>query len=148
MGEYNCSCSGGRRDDGCFSVRMMWRTDGMGELYTYLPPDYTANQVVCSVPPLSLCNSVDGQSIGRGSFNWTTGGRTTVSERVRLNDVGQANGELQLFVGGKSVINVGGLVLVNSSEGRIQGLMMQTFFGGEYLDVASDLAELIVSSRL
>ena len=54
-----------------------------------------------------------------------------VAQRVRLNDVGETNGELQLFVGGKSVINVGGLVLVNSTAGRIRGMQFQTFFGGK-----------------
>lgn len=67
------SCSGGRRDDGCFSARLMWRTNGAG----------------------------------------------------------QENGELELFANGKSVVNVGGLVLRNSSAGRIRGIQMQTFFGGE-----------------
>ncbi|KAI0685157.1 hypothetical protein BC835DRAFT_1290930 [Cytidiella melzeri] len=124
------SCSGGRRDDGCWSSRLMWRTDGAGELYTYLPPDFTQNQVVCSIPPFSTCNDVYGASIGRGSFDWATGGRTTVAQRVRLNDDGQANGELQLFVDGESVINVGGLVISNSSSGRIRGMQFQTFFGG------------------
>lgn len=47
-----------------------------------------------------------------------------------MNDVGQANGELELFVGGKSVVNVGGLVLRNSADGRIRGMQFQTFFGG------------------
>jgi hypothetical protein len=110
---------------------MMWRTDGAGEMYTYLPPDFTANQGVCDIPPYSTCNDVYGASVGRGSFSWATGGRTTVAERVRLNDAGQSNGELQLFVGGQSVVNVGGLVLRNSSDGRIRGMMMQTFFGGQ-----------------
>lgn len=109
---------------------MMWRTDGAGELYTYLPPDFSANQAVCDIPPYSTCNDVYGASVGRGSFNWTTGGRTTVSQRVRLNDAGESNGQLELFVAGKSVVDVGGLVLRNSSAGRIRGMQMQTFFGG------------------
>ena len=108
----------------------MWRTNGAGELYTYLPPDFTQNQVVCDIPPFSTCNDVYGASIGRGSFSWKTGGRTTIAQRLRLNDAGQSNGELELFVGGKSVINVGGLVISNSSEGRIRGMQFQTFFGG------------------
>ena len=124
------SCSGGRRDDGCGSARLMWRTNGAGELYTYLPPDFTENQAVCDIPPFSTCNDVYGASVGRGSFTWKTGARTTVSQRVKLNDVGKANGELQLFVDGKSVVNVGGLVLRNSADGRIRGMQFQTFFGG------------------
>ncbi|KAG6826809.1 hypothetical protein H0H92_014343 [Tricholoma furcatifolium] len=135
------TCSGGRRDGGCFSARLMWRTDGAGELYTYLPPytdsEFAANEVQCSVPPFSTCNPTYGASVGRGSFSFKAGGWTTVTERVRLNDVGQANGELELFVNGESVINVSGLILVDSSEGRMYGIQMQTFFGGSTSNYAS-----------
>ncbi|KAI0781510.1 polysaccharide lyase family 14 protein [Trametes elegans] len=124
------SCSGGRRDDVCFSVRFMWRTKGAGELYTYLPPSKAANQAVCDIPPFSTCNDVFGASVGRGSFNFGAGTRTTIGQRVRLNDPGKANGEIELFVEGKSVFVVPGLELVTSNKGRIRGIQMQTFFGG------------------
>ncbi|KAI0738034.1 hypothetical protein C8Q80DRAFT_1114363 [Daedaleopsis nitida] len=124
------SCSGGRRDDGCFSVRFMWRTAGAGELYTYLPPDFGENEAVCDVPPFSTCNDVYGASVGRGSFTFKTGARTTIGQRVKLNDAGKSNGEIELFVAGKSMFSVGGLVLRDSSSGRIRGMQMQTFFGG------------------
>ncbi|PSR70869.1 hypothetical protein PHLCEN_2v13231 [Hermanssonia centrifuga] len=140
------SCSGGRRDDGCWSARLMWRTNGAGELYTYLPPDFTENQAVCTVPPFSTCNDVYGASVGRGSFTWATGGRTTMSQRVRLNDVGQSNGELELFIGGQSVVNVGGLVLSNSTDGRIRGMQMQTFFGGSDSSWASPIDQYVYFS--
>lgn len=115
----------------------MWRTDGQGELYAYLPPDFPSNtdHTVCTTPPKSVCNPEYGSSFGRGSFNFTTGARTYIAERVLLNDVtdGQAvpNGELQLFVNGTSLFTLTGLVLTNSTEGRIRGMQMQTFFGGE-----------------
>lgn len=123
-------CSGGRRDNGCFSARLMWRGEGEGEFYTYLPPSFDANKKVCNIKPQSDCNPTYGASVGRGSFHFASGGWTTVSERVRLNDVGASNGELELFVNGKSVINVGGLVLRNNASGKMRGLQMQTFFGG------------------
>ena len=125
------SCSGGRRDNGCWSARFMWRTDGKGELYTYLPPSYSANQAVCDVAPESDCNDTYGASVGRGSFTFTPGTRTTIGQRVKLNDVGQANGELELFVNGKSMFTVPGLVLRTADSGRIRGIQMQSFFGGE-----------------
>ncbi|KAH9914516.1 uncharacterized protein BXZ73DRAFT_92799 [Epithele typhae] len=124
------SCSGGRRDDGCWSARFMWRTGGMGELYTYLPPSYSANKAVCNVAPQSECNSVYGASVGRGSFNFAAGTRALIGQRVKLNDVGQENGELELFVNGESVFTVQGLVFRDKEEGRFQGIQMQTFFGG------------------
>jgi hypothetical protein len=124
------TCSDGRKDDSCFSARLMWRTDGAGELYTYLPPGFKNNDRVCNVKPYSECNPDYGASIGRGSFKFPSGKWTTVSERVKLNDVGKDNGELELFVGGMSVINVDGLTLRNSATGRIRGLQVQSFFGG------------------
>ncbi|KAJ8472638.1 hypothetical protein ONZ45_g16587 [Pleurotus djamor] len=127
-------CSGGRRSGACFSARMMWRSGGAGEFYTYLPPytesKFSANRKQCNVAPESDCNPTYGASIGRGSFHFKDGQWNTVAERVKLNDVGQANGELELFVDGKSVVSVKGLILRDSSAGRFRGIQMQTFFGG------------------
>ncbi|TFK45522.1 hypothetical protein OE88DRAFT_1669108 [Heliocybe sulcata] len=135
------SCSGGSRNDACFSSRFMWRTDGAGELYTYLPPSYSANDNVCNIAPYSTCNPTYGASVGRGAFSFATGAWTTISERVRLNDAGQENGEIEVTVNGQSVISAGGLVLRDSGSGRIRGLMMQTFFGGSTTDYASPKAQ-------
>jgi hypothetical protein len=119
----------------------MWRSQGDGEFYTYLPPfdneGFSANRKLCDVPPFSECNPTFGASVGRGAFQFTAGQWTTVSERVRLNDVGQANGELELFAGGQSVIKVTGLILRDSDAGRIRGIQMQTFFGGGSSSFAS-----------
>ncbi|KAM5542810.1 hypothetical protein V8D89_003771 [Ganoderma adspersum] len=123
-------CSGGRRDNGCFSARFMWRREGAGEIYTYLPPGSPENKAVCKVPPQSECNDVYGASVGRGAFKFTPGKRNTIGQRIRLNDVGKANGELELFVNGKSVYTVPGLVLRTAASGRIRGIQMQSFFGG------------------
>ncbi|KAG5641804.1 hypothetical protein DXG03_004170 [Asterophora parasitica] len=134
-------CSGGRRSTACFSARLMWRSEGAGEFYTYLPPytdaRFAANKKQCNVAPQSDCNPTYGASVGRGAFQFAAGQWTTVSERVRLNDVGKANGELELFVNGKSVISVSGLILRDSSAGRMRGIQMQTFFGGSSPDFAS-----------
>lgn len=90
------SCSGGRKATDCFSIRLMWRTGGMGEFYTYLPPftipGYESNEAQCHVPPYSECNPEYGNSVGRGALNFTSGQRGTVAMRVLLNDVGVANG--------------------------------------------------------
>ncbi|KAJ3532990.1 hypothetical protein NMY22_g7525 [Coprinellus aureogranulatus] len=122
-------CSGGRRDNRCFSARLMWRKEGAGEFYTYLPPDEQANKAICGLPN-SECNDTYGASVRRGSFTWATGAWTTVSMRVRLNDDGKENGQLQLWANGQTVVNVKGLVLATSKQGRMQGMQFQTFFGG------------------
>ncbi|KAI0628806.1 polysaccharide lyase family 14 protein [Trametes polyzona] len=124
------SCSGGRRDENCFSVRFMWRAEGQGELYTYLPPSSEANKAVCNVPPFSTCNDKFGASVGRGAFTFPQGKWATIGQRVKLNDVGKANGEIELFFEGKSLFTVPGLELVSKPEGRIRGIQMQSFFGG------------------
>ena len=114
----------------------MWRTNGAGELYTYLPSyenaGFESNKKLCSVAPSSDCNPTYGASVGRGAFNFKSGQWNTVSQRVRLNDVGESNGQLELFVNGKSVINVEGLKYRSSAEGRFRGLQAQTFFGGKF----------------
>ena len=117
----------------------MWRTNGEGELYTYLPsyenPGFEANRILCNVAPSSYCNPTYGASVGRGAFDFKSGQWNTVSQRVRLNDVGQSNGELELFFNGQSVINVKGLKFRNNAEGRFRGIQAQTFFGGKLLVV-------------
>lgn len=115
----------------------MWRGEGEGEFYTYLPPytdaRFAANKKQCNVAPQSDCNPTYGASVGRGAFKFAAGQWTTVSERVRLNDIGKANGEIELWANGQSVIKVGGLILRDSSSGRMRGIQMQTFFGGAFL---------------
>ena len=112
------------------SVRLMWRDSGKGEVYTYLPPGFSANDRVCNVPPVSDCNPTYGASVARGSFMFAAGQSTTVSMRVRLNDAGQQNGEIELWANGASVMQVSGLVMRDSDAGRFRGIQMQTFFGG------------------
>jgi hypothetical protein len=130
------ACSGGRRDPRCWSARFMWRRDGKGELYTYLPPyttsQFAVNKKVCTVQPQSDCNPTYGASIGRGAFHFEIGQWNHISERIKLNDPGKANGELEVFYNGKSVINVNGLIIRDSDKGRIRGIQMVTFFGGTY----------------
>ncbi|KAF7292933.1 hypothetical protein MIND_01192400 [Mycena indigotica] len=134
-------CSGGRRDTSCFSARLMFRADGAGELYTYIPdpsfgPQFAANKKMCDIPN-SHCNAKFGNSISRGAFKFTPGQWTTVSERVKLNTVGKSDGAIEIFVGGKSVINATNLVIRDSDKGRIRGMQMETFFGGGTKDWAS-----------
>lgn len=112
----------------------MWRPEGNGELYTYLPPytdvKFKANEHICGLKG-SDCNPTYGASVGRDSFKFEAGTWTTVAQRVKLNTVGKADGELDLFVGGEKKISVVGLILRDSSKGKMRGIQMQTFFGGE-----------------
>jgi hypothetical protein len=112
----------------------MWRTDGAGEVYLYLPPyddpRFAVNGKLCDMPN-SVCDSTYGISVNRGAFTFATGGWTTVAQRVKLNDVNQANGEIELFVNGKSTIRVSDIIIRDADAGRVQGMQIQSFFGGE-----------------
>lgn len=125
------SCSGGRQDarNNCFSTRLMWRENGMGEIYNYLPQN-SANSAYCSTPPLSVCNAQYGDSIGRGAWSWQNNEWNVVSQRIKLNDVGSANGEQQVFINGVSVLNLSGLELIVEQGAAFYGIMAQSFFGG------------------
>jgi len=147
------SCSGGSRSTDCHSVRFMWRTDGKGELYTYLPePEldqaFVANKVLCK-PPLpgteSHCNDKFGVSVGRGAIKFEPGKTHTIGVRAQLNDVGKSNGELELFFEGKSTFNVTGLAFRNQDKHKFQGLMMQSFFGGNDASWASPQDQSILT---
>ncbi|KAJ7764605.1 polysaccharide lyase family 14 protein [Mycena maculata] len=144
--ENSTTCSGGRRDPTCFSARLMWRPEGAGEFYTYLPDStegsqFAPNEAICKIAN-STCNPTYGASIGRGAFRFQTGQWTTVTERVKLNTFGpsgelQADGALELFANGESVINATNIILRNSPQGRMWGMQMQTFFGGATSEWAS-----------
>ncbi|OJT01567.1 hypothetical protein TRAPUB_7963 [Trametes pubescens] len=119
----------------CFSMRPMWGADGAGVLFAYVPPEGAASlanqSLPCGTPPYSSCNGVYVTKPGSLSlFTFETGSRTTVAQRMRLNDVGAENGELELFVNGESVANLGGIVMRADDGARILGIEMQTFFGG------------------
>ncbi|KAF8910928.1 polysaccharide lyase family 14 protein [Gymnopilus junonius] len=105
-------CTGGREDKRCqcFDLRAMWRANAVGELYAYLP--------------LTGDNATQ--------LSWVS-----IAFRVKLNDVGSANGEIELWVDGNSVIKVDELTIRTNDSGRIKGMHFQTFFGGHGKDWAS-----------
>ena len=131
--ELSYTCSGGRKDVTCFSTRLMWRTNGAGEIYAYFPPydvpGFESNRALCEAPS-NFCDASYGISISRGRFSFPTGAWTTVAQRVRLNDAGRANGEVELFVDGASVSKTSGIIIRDGDEGKIRGLQVQSFFGG------------------
>ncbi|KAJ7464745.1 polysaccharide lyase family 14 protein [Mycena galericulata] len=140
-GDLSYSCTGGRQDHRCkcFNIRPMWRSKGHGELYTYLPLTPTNRERLLAVPPSSKENSDYGFSVGRNAFQFSlaVGKWISLAFRVKLNAVGSEDGELELWVDGKSVINVSGLTFRDSEQSRIKGCHFQTFFGGHTDDWAS-----------
>ena len=153
-------CSGGRQEgrDTCFGARLMWRADGKGELYTYLPLTDENREAQMQVPGTVL-NDDYGFSVGRGSFTFTAGEWITVAEvrvligslslsvtvlnsvclplyhkqRVKLSSPSANDGIIQVFVNGQLVIDLQNVQI----PGPIQGYQFQTFFGGSTSDYAS-----------
>ncbi|KIJ63380.1 polysaccharide lyase family 14 protein [Hydnomerulius pinastri MD-312] len=96
-------CSGGASARDCFSTRLMWRPNGVGELYLYAPKD-KQTKALCS-DPQSVCDASYGLSVGRGSFGYNAGNWTRLQQNVVLNTPGKQDGVFTLFVDGKPVIN-------------------------------------------
>ncbi|KZT26745.1 polysaccharide lyase family 14 protein [Neolentinus lepideus HHB14362 ss-1] len=122
-------CSGGSNvTDGsdCFSTRLMWRKQGEGEIYAYIP---TSNGI-CKDSNI-ICNSDFGTSIGRGEFSFASGQWNRITLIVQLNNpVNVANGFVSLYYNDVHAISQQNLQLRSSDVVTAGGLYLSTFFGG------------------
>ena len=128
--------SGGAIPDGTngFSVRYMWRTDGDGEAYAYLPT-----------------STLYGTEIGRGRWRFQPGQWHCLEQRVVLNAPGIDDGRLTVWVDGSMLIDERALRYRTTDSLQIRGIFFSTFFGGSDptwatpLDVHADFAAFAVS---
>lgn len=51
-----------------------------------------------------------------------------MAQRLKLNDIGQSNGEQQLWINGESIMNLSQLQIRVNGDTKIYGIMAQTFF--------------------
>jgi len=137
--EIAYGCLGGRQEgrDKCFSLRLMWRKNGQGEIYAYLPHNEQNKEVLLNVPPKSHLNPDYGFSVGMGSWKFVPGEWAVIAQRIKLNDVGYANGELDLWVNGEKVISAEGVIMREDEACVARGAHFQTFFGGHTAEWAS-----------
>ncbi len=107
--------SGGHIPDGTdgFSTRFMWRTDGQGEVYVYMPS-----------------STRFGTSLGRGSFHFEPGKWHCIEQQLTLNTPGQADGTVRVWLDSEPVFEQGTLLFRTAAELRIEGVFFSTFFGG------------------
>jgi hypothetical protein len=107
--------AGGDIPDGSdgFSTRYMWRADGAGEVYAYLPS-----------------SAEHGTSLGRGCWSFPQGTWTTIRQRVQLNSTGQSDGRISVWQDDRLVLDRGGLQFRTDDALRVDGLFFSTFFGG------------------
>jgi hypothetical protein len=121
-------CSGGNQSTGldCFSARIMWRTNGAGEVYAYIP----SPNGLCSETSI-ICNSDFGISISRGSFTFSSGQWNRVTLLVQLNNPANvANGNVEVYFNDVQALAQQDLQIRASSSVTAGGLYFSTFFGG------------------
>lgn len=113
-----------------YTARLMWREMGAGEIYAYLrttprPTNYY------------------GTSYGRGNFRFSKGKWYAITEAVRLNDPSMPNGVMQLSLDGKLVIDVRNLLIRDRADVVSDGVIFETFFGGNDASWATPKAVFI-----
>jgi hypothetical protein len=133
-------CSGGDSAVNCFSTRYMFRQNGLGELYAYLDQSKQLD-AFCNIPPLSICHSEYGVSIGRGAFKFQLGKWTTLKQIIQLNTPGVPNGRFQIFVNGKRVMQFDRVVWRTNASLKFSGINFETFFGGNDRKWASPISQ-------
>ncbi|KAF9520314.1 polysaccharide lyase family 14 protein [Hydnum rufescens UP504] len=117
-------CSGGVYSSSCFSMRLMWRAEGAGEAYAYMPAPFS----LCSRSNV-LCNQEGyGTSLSRGSFSFVSGAWNNISLLVQLNNpVRASNGLVYVYHNGVLAVQFTGLqIRLDSSVTGFTGL----FFSG------------------
>lgn len=107
--------SGGNIPDGTngFSTRFMWRQQGKGEVYAYLP---TSEQY--------------GTSLGSGHWQFQPGQWHHLVQEVTLNHPRQADGRIRVWVDEQLVLDQSNLVFRSTDALKIDGIFFSTFFGG------------------
>lgn len=115
--------AGGKDVDGFdgFSARLMWRANGRGEVYAYIPgkPDGR------------------GESIDRGAWVFPRGRWVRIEEEIVLNVPGEANGELRVYVDGQLSLSRTNIRFRSARDLRINGVMADIFYGGKGKDWAA-----------
>ncbi|KAF7361879.1 hypothetical protein MVEN_00532400 [Mycena venus] len=127
-GKSDTGCSGGNESTGldCFSTRIMWRVNGQGEAYAYIPSPNN----LCSEKNV-ICNDDFGISLSRGSFTFQSGQWNHVALLVQLNNpVDVANGNVEVYFNNVQAFAQQDLQIRASDSVTAGGLYFSTFFGG------------------
>ena len=115
----------------------MWRRNGAGEAYLYVPEGKQADDF-CTFFPLCLteadgcnvCNYKAGVSFGRGSFFFQRGSWNKITMTMRLNSVGDHNGMLRVKFNDEVVIRYDKMNWRDFPEVFVEGVEFSTWFGG------------------
>ncbi len=107
--------SGGSIPNGSdgFSSRLMWRKNGAGEIYAYLPS-----------------SEGYGTSLGQENWHFKPGQWQRIEQELWLNQPGQTDGQVKVWVDGQLVLDQKDLIFRTVPELKIDGIFFSTFFGG------------------
>lgn len=140
------SCSGGINagNNECFSTRYMWRQNGLGELYAYLPKKQIKS--FCDDIVMGCSGTGFGYSIDRGSFKFTSGKWYTLKQELKLNSKpGLPDGYIKVFFGDNKnmslIINENNIDYKLTNNIYITGIDFETFFGGGDKSYASPITQ-------
>ncbi|BGP14957.1 hypothetical protein JCM10213v2_002912 [Rhodosporidiobolus nylandii] len=130
-------CTGGTGSEKCFSLRLMWRENGQGEVYAYIP-QYPGQCSEDDSSSTAYCHGADGISFERGSFTFQAGVYNTVTEVAILNsDIDTANGVLALYAGETLAFELTDVVFRVNSSVQFSAFAISSFFGGSTDDYAA-----------
>ena len=131
-------CGGGADPAECFSFRIMWRQNGYGEAYLYVPhfmqaPDfcnyYTPCQGTKRVPCIE-CNYAAGVSWGRGAFTFKRGEWNKITMTLNLNTPNVTNGVVEVKFNDAVAIRYDKINWRQFGNIFIEGVEVATWFGG------------------
>src|SRR5713101_5601220 len=99
--------SGGADTNMGFSTRYMWRTSGAGEVYAYVPDK----------------SGQYGESISPGAWTFVPGQWQRLEQEIIVNNVGQKDGILRVWVGGELLVNRTDILYRVDDNVLVAGLM-------------------------
>lgn len=111
-----------------FTTRLMWRKDGVGEVYAYIPheenEDWPGNKW--------------GMSIGRGIWQFFPDGRWhKVKQEIKLNTPREKDGIIRVWYDDNLTLERNGVLFRKVADLKAEGLCFSVFFGGNDLTWAS-----------
>lgn len=123
-------CGGGVSADSCWSVRVMWRREGEGEAYLYVPRD-VQHPSLCRQPPYTKCDPDSGISLCRGAFRFIPGAWHRLGVTVLLNRrPNTRTGSVVVTLDGKQVIAYHRLNYRKRRGINVQSIYFASWFGG------------------
>lgn len=132
-------CGGGNKEYNCFSYRVMWRREGYGEAYVYLPMPYQEPGFCDSLPrckvsepsvQCNICDSDTGISLHRASFQFQRGQWNSLKLQMRLNTPNITDGMIRLTVNGNLAFEMYNVNWRLTEDVKIEGINIASWYGG------------------